>query len=268
MFLSRSIARVILCLLVSTASSIGAETGPILFSNPLIRDSTVVAKLDTIRFVTVDGFAPFSSFDESGTLRGVHVDLARNICTAMGISAGCTIQVVAFEDIENLLTTGKADIALAGIVPSVQNRKNLDFSVPYFRYPSKFLTQKGKSLAKAAVIGVINDSTHQEMAKLMFPDLKQTAFGSLTEAMAALKAGSISAVFGDGLSFAISDDACCQLQIENYFLPSIRPDTLSAATDKNRNDILAAVNSALRQMASDGSLDEIYLRQMPVNPLQ
>lgn len=250
--------------------ALAADKDPILFANPLIRDSATLPKLQSLRFVTVEDFAPFSFFDNNNALRGIHVDLARGICNVLKIEAGCTLQVAAFPEVENLLEAGLADVALAGLVPSVQNRKSLGFSIPYFRYPSKFLIQKGKTLDTIASIGVVRDSIHRDMTKQLFSSFKLVDFDNDAAAVEALKAGTISAVFGDGVRLATqqANNSCCELTPENYFLPSIRPDWLSAATAKSQAEILAAVNSALRQMASDGTLDEIYLRQLPVNPLQ
>ena len=250
-----------------------ADTAQILFSNPLVRDSTALPKLQSLRFVTVDGFAPFSAFDESGTLRGVHVDLARFICAELKITTGCTLQAVAYDEVANLLISGQADVALAGLVPTPLNRKGLGFSVPYFRYPAKFLALKGKPLSDGAVVGVIKDSAHQKMAQALFASLKLTTFDTNADAITALKSGTISGLFGDGLQLALieSEDVsltCCQLQPEYYFLPDVRPDTLSAAIANSRTDVLLAVNAALRQMAVDGRLDEIYLRYLPINPLK
>ena len=254
-------------------TGIAAETAQILFSNPLVRDSAAIPKFQSLRFVTVDGFAPFSGFDGTGTLRGVHVDLARSICAELKIVTDCTLQAAAYDEIENLLISGQADVALAGLVPTALSRKSLSFSVPYFRYPAKFLTLKGKTLTNGMVIGVIKDSVHQKMAQALFNKLKLTAYDTDADAIAALKTGTISGLFGDGLKLAMmqSEDAtltCCQLQTENYFLPEIRADTLSAAISNSRTDVLMAVNAALRQMAVDGRLDEIYLRYIPVNPLK
>lgn len=251
-------------------SGVAAEPNSYSFSNLLVRENTAVPKLQALRFVTVEEFAPFSWFETNGTLRGIHVDLARALCAGLNITAGCTLRAVAFEDVENLLVSGQADIALAGLVPTIENRNNLSFSVPYFRYASKFLGQKDKTLQDDAKIGVVNQSAHQAMAQVLFPKLKTTAFGSEAEAIAALEKGTLSAVFGDGLRLAAAQSSmpCCELKSGNYFLPNLRPDTLSAATSRSRNDVLTAVNAALRQMAADGRLDEIYLRHMPVNPLQ
>ena len=253
-----------------TAPVQAAEPSQTLFLNPLVRDSVNAPKLAGLRFVTVDGFAPFSTFNADGTLRGVHVDLARGICAELKITSGCTLQAVAFEDVENLLISGQADVALAGLVPTVQNRKNLSFSVPYFRFPSKFLAQKNATSDAKINIGVVKDSAHQKMAALLFPDLKQTPFASDADAVAALKAGTVAALFGDGVQLALLQTAnpslnCCLLKAENYFLPQLQPDMLSAAISASKTDVLSAVDAALRQMSTDGRLDEIYLRQMPVN---
>jgi polar amino acid transport system substrate-binding protein len=257
----------------SFASGFADENAQILFSNPLVRDSVALPKLQGLRFATVDGFAPFSAFDANGTLRGVHVDLARAICAELKITTGCTLQPVAFDEIERQLVTGQTDVGLAGLVPTQANRKNLSFSVPYFRYPAKFLAVKDKQLSDGIVVGVIKDSAHQKMAQTLFSTLKLTAFDSVADALVALKAGTISALFADGLQLAMIQNEdrsliCCELQTENYFLPDVRPDSLSAAVANSRGDVLAAVNAALRKMAGDGRLEEIYLRYVPVNPLR
>jgi polar amino acid transport system substrate-binding protein len=253
--------------------SAAAEAPQVLFFNPLVRDNAAPPKLQSLRFITVDNFAPFSAFDTTGTLRGIHVDLARAICAELQLTTSCTLQAVTFEDVENLLISGQAEVALAGLVPSEQSRKSLYFSVPYFRYPSKFLALKSTSLGPNAAIGVIESSVHQRMAAALFPDFKPTQFAKEADAIAALKLGTISALFGDGLQLALlkSGDptlSCCELMAANYFLPIVRPDFLSAAISANRSDVLAAINSALRQMAVDGRLDEIYLRHLSINPLK
>jgi polar amino acid transport system substrate-binding protein len=258
-------------LIFGSTQTQAAEKLP-LFFNPMVRDATLESRLTSLRFVTVDAFEPFSAFDAGGALRGVHVDLARAICNELKLEAKCTLQVAAFEEVENLLISGQADIALAGLVPSAANRKSLGFSVPYFRFPSKFLVKKNTGLADGATIGVIAGSVQQKMAGALFSNFNQTTYATKAEALTALNSGTISALFGDGLGLAAlqsgSNFNCCDLMSENYFLPTLRADTLNATTSITRLDILAQVNAALRQLATDGRLDEIYLRHMPVNPLK
>lgn len=264
-----------LCLamtLVVPGGAFADETGTLLFSNPLVRDSTALPKLQKLRFVTVDGFAPFSAFDETGVLRGVHVDLARAICEQIKLSSECTLQAADFDDVEYLLISGQADVALAGIVPTVKNRSNLSFSSPYFRYPAKFFANRDWVLNAEAKIGVIAGSVHQKMADVLFPKLKRLSLATEQDAISALKAGTIAAMFGDGVQLAALQTAtgleCCRLGSDNYFLPSLRPDTLRAAISNKQTDIVTLVDSALRQLSINGRLDEIYLRHLPVNPLK
>ena len=273
MWLNRLTAIATLLALVFAKDSIAAESGPILFSNPLKREAGAIPQLQTLRFITVDGFAPFSAFDNQGILRGVHVELAKAICGELKKTTTCTLQAIAFEDIESQLISGQADVALAGLVPTAQTRKNLAFSIPYFRFASKLLVRKNVLLQNGTRIGVVKDTTHQKMAEALFPAYNITAFTNEDEAFASLKANTISAIFGDGLQLtrAQSQDAslnCCQLQPGNYFLPSIRPDSLNAAFSNSRADVTAAVDAALRQISVDGRLEEIYLRHMAVNPLK
>ncbi|MGL4405354.1 MAG: transporter substrate-binding domain-containing protein [Notoacmeibacter sp.] len=250
-----------------------ANSDRVLFFNPLVRENATASKLQGLRFVSVDGFAPFSAFDGNGKLRGIHVDLARAICAELKVETNCTLQAVAYDEVTNLLISGQAEVALAGLVPSSENRKELDFSVPYFRYPSKFLVRTESADSAILEFGVIAGSIHQTMAEQLFPTLKRVSYANETEAIAALKAGNVPALFGDGLGLALAQSAepalnCCRLKAENYYLPALRSDTLSAAISNKRTDVLAAINTVIRQLASDGRLEEIYLRNLPVSPLQ
>lgn len=239
------------------------------FFNPLSRERSQESKINSLRMVTVDDFTPFSSFTADGKLGGIHVDLAKAICAELIVEDSCTLQVVAFEDVANLLLSEQADVAFAGLIPNTESRKLLAFSLPYFRYPSKLLLQNGVALATIDTIGVISGSIHEQLADALFPNLKKTQFASEREAVLALNSGAVKALFDDGLKLAAMKIAepklnCCLLSDENYYLPAIRFDALNAAISLQRPELVAAINNALRRIAVDGRLDDIYLRHMPI----
>lgn len=248
--------------------ALGSEAGSPFFFNPLVRDNQTIPKIQSLRFVTVDSFAPFSSFDSDGALHGIHVDMARAICAELNIVNSCTLQAVAFADATNLLASEQADVALSGLVPNAQNRKDLSFSVPYFRYPSKFLMQKGISFDALTEVGVISENVHQSMIKVLFPKLKILTFSDETAALEALNKGGIKALFGDGLSLTLAQNKsgflnCCEFENNNYYLPSLRSDHLSATVSIRKPEILSSINIAIKQIAAKGVLNEIYLRHLP-----
>lgn len=251
-------------------SAFASDPKETIFFNPFVRESSVGDTIKSLRIVTVDDFAPFSSFTNDGKLGGVHVDLAKAICAELKVSDSCTLQVVAFEDVTNLLLSEQADIALAGLVPNQENRNLLAFSLPYFRYPSKFLLQEKQSVATIDAIGVVSGSIHEQIAKTIFPKVNITPFSSEADAAQAINSGAVNALFGDGLKLAELKNGnpalnCCRLSEENYYLPALRFDQLNAAVSLQRPDLVVAINNALRRIAVDGKMEEIYLRHMPVN---
>ncbi|NJR13952.1 MAG: transporter substrate-binding domain-containing protein, partial [Phyllobacteriaceae bacterium] len=101
-----------LCLPGMPAQSQTASPELTLFFNPGLRESgNVPPPPETLRFVTVDDFAPLSAFDSDGTLTGIHVDLARALCARLAVAGDCTIQVMPFAEIETALGNGQADAA-------------------------------------------------------------------------------------------------------------------------------------------------------------
>jgi polar amino acid transport system substrate-binding protein len=246
-----------------------AEPGPhVLFLNPAKRESGgAIEAPRALRFITVDGFAPFSAFDPQGQLRGIHVDLARALCVELETPQACTIQVVAFKDVEEILTSGQADAALAGIVPEAGNTARLTFSQPYARLPARFAANT-TSTSKDA--GVVEGSVHAAMAAALFPGRSFTSFPDGPALLAALKAGTIGTAFGDGAALGLwtqSADAggCCTLAKGGYFLPALRADALRIAFPATRPELAKAVERALRDIQLAGGLDEIMLRHLPVD---
>jgi polar amino acid transport system substrate-binding protein len=256
------------------------EGGPALFLNPSIREAGEAGRPPAnLRFASVDDFAPFTSFGADGLASGVNVDLARELCAQLRISGACTFQILPFSEIEAALAERRIDAALAGIVPSAANRERLLFSHPYARLPARFLERmpQGQAAASSAATGtetgVVSGTVHDAMASALFPEMPLKRFPDDAALRAALKAGSITQAFGDGIAlgvWAASPDAggCCALKAGGYFLPGLKPDALTVAVSSARPDILQGINAALHDIAVSGRLNEIFLRRIPFDPVE
>ncbi|MCU0831221.1 MAG: transporter substrate-binding domain-containing protein [Rhizobiaceae bacterium] len=253
-------------LLLGAPAPLAAENGSVLFSNPAAREAgeALRAPPQQLRILTVDQFQPFSFFDEQGRLTGVHVDLARALCTKLQVTGDCTIQSVPFDEIESRLISGQADAALAGIVPTAVNRRSLSFSIPYARLPARFLSNPNGKPG----VGVVTGSVHEALAKAMFPSMTMTGFATAEAAQVALRTGSISRLFGDGLAlgyYAASPASlnCCALEPGGYHLAALKPDALQVAVAAGNAALLVSVDRALRAIQLSGELDEMMLRHLP-----
>jgi polar amino acid transport system substrate-binding protein len=238
----------------------------VFFLNPSKRDAAAATEPPaSLRFITVDGFAPFSAFDAAGQVRGIHVDLARMICLELEIAQACTIQVVAFKDVADILTSGQADAALAGVVPDAENSATLTFSEPYARLPSRFAVN---GTSASIETGVVNGSVHAAMAAALFPERTFKTYPDQAAMLADLKSGVIGAAFGEGTALGLwaaspVSAGCCALQAGGYFLPALRSDALRIAFAATRPELRDAVNAALRDIQVSGRLEEIMLRHLP-----
>lgn len=239
--------------------------GPVMFLNPSVRESgEKFSAPQSMRFVTTGDFAPFSAFDATGKPRGIHVDLARELCAEMGVRGACTLQVLPFDEIGAMVASGQADAALAGITPTAANRETLAFSLPYARLPARFITAaNGK-----AEVAVVAGSVHEAMARNMFPERTFLPVETVAKLHEALTTGAAGAAFGDGLSLGAwaaspASAGCCTLAPGAYVLPGLHDDALRVAVQNGRGELLAALNAALKTMQVSGRMNEILLRHIP-----
>jgi polar amino acid transport system substrate-binding protein len=87
-------------------------------------------KKESITVLTNSGYEPYEMVNTSGELIGFDIELMEAIAVEMGISIEW--KDVAFDGIIASLQSGQAEIAIAGISPSEERRKMVDFSDIYY----------------------------------------------------------------------------------------------------------------------------------------
>ncbi|MEL6751468.1 MAG: transporter substrate-binding domain-containing protein, partial [Pseudomonadota bacterium] len=136
-----------------------------------------------LRFLTVTDFPPFSFIDRRKRLTGLHVDLAREICAVLRLLERCQIQALPFAELEGALRAGDGEAILAGLPPTVERRRTLGFTSPYFRLPSRFVVKAGDALATAddaplitrlagKEVGIVDGSAQAAFAQTYFEDAR------------------------------------------------------------------------------------------------
>ncbi len=79
---------------------------------------------------TEAGFAPFEYIgEENGDIVGVDIDIADAI--AKKLKKDLIIKNMAFDAALVAVSTGKVDLAIAGVSITEERQKNMDFSIPY-----------------------------------------------------------------------------------------------------------------------------------------
>jgi len=247
-----------------------------LYSDP--RERIVAPDLGSqprIRFLTTIDFPPFNFIDQTGKLAGFHVDLVRAICALLDIVDRCQIQAVPWEELQAQLSIGQAEAIAAGLAMTPAHRSQYLFSRSYLKFPARFvgLGAEDRSLQPAKAydgrrVGVLAGSAHEKLLRNWFPMLRTVTFSQRDLLFTALKAGSIDAVFGDGLrlSYWLSTQQagnCCAFKGGPVLSEWYFGEGLAIAVRRNAPDLVTAIDHALVQLQHNGQFGEIYLRYFP-----
>lgn len=236
----------------------------------------ILPKHKVLRFVTTDTYPPFSFRTPEGVLAGFHVDLARALCEEAGIF--CSLRSANFRDIIPLLTLRDADIAIAGLQVTAENRERLSFSIPYLLFPARFVTRfhtpylslLPPSELSDVRISVLANSPHAEYLKRFFPQARHIPYPTEDTARAALRSGTVDLHFGDalGLSFWLTgtdSQRCCRFSDGPFYAEEFFGYGLSLATRASDPELAQFLSETLRKLAEKGRLQELFERYFPLN---
>jgi len=229
-----------------------------------------------LKFLTTTDFPPFNFIDRKKRLAGFHIDLARAICTELGVLPRCQIQALPWDELLPAIKQGNGEAIIAGLAVSDDMRKQLVFSRRYMQVPGRFIVRSDSGLEAPAynaifkkLTAVVEGSTHQAYFGQRFSTRKSKAFETREAALAALKAGEVSAVFTDALSasFWLQSEAsgeCCRFLDGAFMSPEHFGHGMTIAVSKDRTELANAINFALYQINAKGKFAELYLRYFPL----
>ena len=223
-----------------------------------------------VRFLLSPGFPPFTDVDPQGRPTGYHLELLRGVCAVLEASDRCQVQVMPWNQLRGALARGDGEAIVAGIAISAQARETLSFSEPYMRFPARYVVRRGTEFDPdtGGRVGVVRGTAHAAMHEALFPGHEAVPFAADGSLRAAVASGAVDAAFGDGASLAqwlaSEDGACCEFAGEPYFSDHYLGRGLSIAARAGDDDLVAAFDWALAELAKSGRLEEIYLRTFPV----
>jgi polar amino acid transport system substrate-binding protein len=261
--------------LITTATAGGNAQSP-RFLDPGGRGIT--PPLDTIaqiRFVTTPDFPPLNMIGTGGRPEGFNVEIARAVCSELGILDRCAIQVLPFDEASAAVAEGNAEAIIAGMTIDEGNRERFAFSRPYLPLPGGFVTRRsdsGDAIPDWSTkrIGVMAGSAHERLLRDYFPKAKVVTYGRMDWIVEDLNSGKIDALFGDGMREALwlssaDGQKCCHFTDGPYFAPEYLGFGLAIAVNRSRGDIASAVDYALGEMEANGVTAEIFRHHFPVS---
>ena len=209
-------------------------------------------------------FAPFefkTLIDGKDTLVGADIELGNAIADALGVDTD--FSVMSFNNVLASVTSGKADIAIAGISVTDERKKAYDFSDAYYEAENIVIIKKSdeatyttlESLAGKAV-GAQKGSIQENIAKDQLPDSSLVSLTSNGEMINELKNNQLQAVV---LEKAIAEGYVSQnddLMIADMTLESSDTDAYAVAFAKGTDqDLIDTVNDVIKKAKDSGDFD-------------
>jgi polar amino acid transport system substrate-binding protein len=231
--------------------------------------------LRAIRFLTDDDYPPFHFPGPDGQLTGFNVDLARAICLELKLA--CTIQARRWETLIPSLEDGRGDAIIASMADTDVARARIDFGVPYYRSPGRFVSRNDSGLSAGGVadigersVAVIAGSAHAAFLATFFPRAKQVTAPDQDEALKLLTSGKADAMFGDGVGLALwlngqNGQNCCRFIGGSYFESRYFGGGAAMAFRRDGAQLRKAVDFALFRLAEQGIYQNLMLKYFPVS---
>lgn len=244
------------------ACSSGGEAGTTKSGVPLVQAGKLVA-------CTQLPYRPFEFNDASGKIVGFDIDVVTEVAKDLKV----TPQIVdtPFEGIQtgDDLTTGKCDLAAAGITITAVREKAFDFSQPYFDATQALLVKTGSKVSSlkdlsGKKLGVQQATTGEIYATKNAPGAEVVQFEDLALLETAVQTGQVDAAINDNgvlFDFAKSNHDV-KVAVE------LKTDEKYGLGVKTGNTALVdAINKTLVRIKADGTYDTLYAKWFGTAPV-
>lgn len=205
-------------------------------------------------------FPPYE-YHDGGEIVGIDVEIAKAIADKLGMEL--EIEDVAFDSIIPEITSGKADMGLAGMTVTEDRKISVDFSDTYAKASQMIIVKEDSAIAgpddlKGVVVGVQLGTTGDiYVSDLEAEGTTVERYNKGFEAVQALSQGKIDAVVIDGepaKTFVAETEGIKMLE------EAFTEEEYAIAVKKGNTELLDKINGALSELKSEGVLDEIVAK--------
>ena len=214
------------------------------------------AKDGVLTMATNATFPPYEYY-EGNDIVGIDAEIAQAIADKMGLKL--EIQDMEFNSIITAVQSGKADLGLAGMTVTDERKQSVDFTDSYATGIQSVIVKDGSSIKsiddlKGKKIGVQLATTGDIYAKDDFGEENVEEYNKGADAVMALTSGKIDAVIIDNQPAKSFVETTSGLQILDT---DYVQEDYAAAIAKGNTDLLNAVNTALKELKEDGTIQKI-----------
>ena len=208
---------------------------------------------EPVRLATEGDYHPFNFINDDGEIDGLERELGDELCRRAELD--CEWVLNDWEDMIPDLVAGEFDAIIAGMSITGKRDMTIDFTEPYYPpTPSVYLALEGAG--DEAVEGRLG-----AYANTIYSDYftergtAYTEFSDEDDRLAALLNGDIDAMLVD---HAYATEKLSEYEGRLAVVgPSVLLDRGIGIGVRNNNDLLAKLNSALAEMKSDGTLNDL-----------
>ncbi len=202
-------------------------------------------------------FPPYEYIEDDGSYAGIDIDIIKAVGEYLGLEV--EIMNIEFDAIITSVSTGKADLGIAGMTVTEDRLKNVDFSDTYATGKQVIITAsdsgiKGVADLAGKKVGVQTGTTGDIYASDDDTIGEVVQYDSGTEAVLALSQGKINAV--------IIDNEPAKKYIEKYdnlviIDEEYTYEEYAMCIAKGNTELTAKINEALDALEKDGTLKAI-----------
>ena len=200
-------------------------------------------------------------YRDGDTATGFGVAMTTEIANRLGLEC----EFLPPQNFDTLITqvasATKMDIAVSSITITDERAQTIDFSDPYYDSNLAVVVAKDSTIASlddlgGVVVGVQQGTSGEDWVKENAPDAELQPFTGITEVMAALRTGKVTA--------AVYDQPVAENLVANEFandakVLNIIPtgEQYGIAINKENAKLTEDINKVLAEMQSDGTLDKL-----------
>jgi arginine/lysine/histidine transporter system substrate-binding protein len=216
-----------------------------------------------LKMGTSADYAPFEYIDtaKGNEIIGFDVDLAKMIAKELGYE----IQIIDmdFSGLIPALQSGKVDFVLAGMTPTKERKKNVDFSDVYYVARNMIVSKKGSGIKtvedlKGKTVGVqtgsIQEGEANKIAKKV--DIKIESRNRIPELIQEIQAGRFdAAIIEDTVAKGYLKNSNGKL--EGHTIPTSEQEAGSAIAFPKGSKLRDEFNKVLQEKMKNGEVDKL-----------
>jgi polar amino acid transport system substrate-binding protein len=235
-----------------------------------------LTRLSTIRFLTESDYPPFNYQAADGMPAGFNVELARLLCDELKVN--CTIQVRRFDTLIPAIEENRGDAVIASLKPSLELRRRVDFTDPYYRTPARFAARKEAppvdirpERLEGRRVAAVAGTAHEAYLKTLFTEVDLKPVPTAEAGREALRRGEVDLLFADGIALALwlngtDSGGCCEFRGGPFTESRYFGEGIGIAVRRGNDVLRLALNWALFRTWEKGQFTDLWLRYFPLSP--